>query len=1226
MRKKVIWTLGIISFLLGYVLNAPCAYLDKYCATPPFLSQAVSPNVLILLDNSGSMNELVYKSSEGFNSSKRYYGYFDPSAHYKYNFYLRAFEKSPTGRWNGNFLNWLTTRRIDIAKKVLIGGKYISSGSRYILVGSAPDRDFYRWASDGVAPYNTPYHYSRLLFYFYSLGGYEYFRVYRVQKSFFSTYYYLVASNRRVAVVVDDEPKGVIQDLWNKVRFGLETFNLGVRFERSRYYLDGGSVVVPISGPGPNVTLINSISSVTPSTWTPLAESLYEAVRYFRGGPSAYSSKRYSSPIEYSCQKNFVIIITDGESTMDRNVPGTYFHGLVRAVTDSNFNVRSYMDSIAQNEGYVSQWRTSANTMYGTYYLEGVAYYAHTNDIDLSMSGNQHLNIYTIYCFDESPVGLRLLKTTAKYGGFKDRNGNNLPDLQSEWDEDGDGVPDNFLYAQNGYELETYLHNVLSNILKETASGTSASLLTKKSQVGKNLIQAVFYPKKQFSLNTLTWVGYLYAYWFFYSPSTTNIREDTIQNKALDVCGGSSGGGDYIMDFLIDNSTGQLRINAYNSSCNGSTASLATTYNSLDDIHPVWEAGEYLYDHYNGANATNRIIYTYTGKLEPSSEQDMVELKDVNASLSYLFGDEDRNGIIDDETGSNDTLIEEPISFSDLIEYIYGVDKSGFRVRSGDGTRTWKLGDIIYSTPKIVDYGDYSVAFVGANDGMLHAFKMGALRYDGLSAYQQVRLCNDKGSSSCLSDELGKELWAFIPKNSLPYLRALADPHYCHYYYVDLMPYIIELDTDKDGKIDKRILIGGMRFGGAVGCSASGCVNPPPDTCPSPSDYNASSNNCIGLSSYFALDITNATSPKFLWEFTRPDLGFTYSGPAFIKRDGNYYILFASGPTDYKGGAAQPLKFFVLSLNNSPGSPDFFTIDNVFVIDKKVDPALSSFIDSFGGRLFTNGIDYNEDGNTDMVFLGVNQKQGTTRWQGNLIGIFIDSTDPLFWDYQVVFNSAIHPITAKVEYMKCFGLDYIYFGTGRYFYPTDEPGVSKSDTERLYGILISTCLDGTPCKLNYAHGQKDVCRFLPANKNRPNTLVGWYRDLDPISADYFKERMISDPTTTDSNVIFFSTTEPTTDLCKFGGRSRVWQLNCATGEDLFDQECNGYTTQIDQGILFLQLSKGNLEKISVGTGPVTSFTNSTTTNWSPGITPESPTPFVGPGKQGKGKILLWIEK
>ena len=41
----------------------------------------------------------------------------------------------------------------------------------------------------------------------------------------------------------------------------------------------------------------------------------------------------------------------------------------------------------------------------------------------------------------------------AKWGGFKDANANNLPDLASEWDEDNNGVPDNYFLVTNALTL-----------------------------------------------------------------------------------------------------------------------------------------------------------------------------------------------------------------------------------------------------------------------------------------------------------------------------------------------------------------------------------------------------------------------------------------------------------------------------------------------------------------------------------------------------------------------------------------------------------------------------------------------------------------------------------------------------------------------------------------------------------------------------------------------------
>ena len=37
--------------------------MSDYVKTPPFITQAVEPNIMIILDNSGSMNSLAYASS-----------------------------------------------------------------------------------------------------------------------------------------------------------------------------------------------------------------------------------------------------------------------------------------------------------------------------------------------------------------------------------------------------------------------------------------------------------------------------------------------------------------------------------------------------------------------------------------------------------------------------------------------------------------------------------------------------------------------------------------------------------------------------------------------------------------------------------------------------------------------------------------------------------------------------------------------------------------------------------------------------------------------------------------------------------------------------------------------------------------------------------------------------------------------------------------------------------
>jgi type IV pilus assembly protein PilY1 len=183
--------------------------------------------------------------------------------------------------------------------------------------------------------------------------------------------------------------------------------------------------VVDLCSNGTN--LITQIENSDPETWTPLAESLYEATRYFKATESAYNGGTYSGkdPISYPCQKNFVLILTDGESTKDQNIPGTRW-SLDGQVSDPDgFSVKTYMDRIAALEGYDSQWGVNANTSDGTYYLEGVSYYAHTTDLRTStvgksdLPGKQNLTIYTVFAFDDSPIGRDILKKAAKYGGSR---------------------------------------------------------------------------------------------------------------------------------------------------------------------------------------------------------------------------------------------------------------------------------------------------------------------------------------------------------------------------------------------------------------------------------------------------------------------------------------------------------------------------------------------------------------------------------------------------------------------------------------------------------------------------------------------------------------------------------------------------------------------------------------------------------------------------------------
>ncbi|MGD8992223.1 MAG: VWA domain-containing protein, partial [Desulfobacterales bacterium] len=144
----------------------------------------------------------------------------------------------------------------------------------------------------------------------------------------------------------------VITDLINNtdgVRFGLMKFNED----------QGGQLVAPCGTD--KTTLINEVANITASGWTPLAETLAEAGLYFAGMNSWYNAGvSYTSPMQERCQKNYIIVMTDGQSTqdIDSNLTGTpYINGDIIGDYDGDHsgseadypdNGSDYLDDVAK--------------------------------------------------------------------------------------------------------------------------------------------------------------------------------------------------------------------------------------------------------------------------------------------------------------------------------------------------------------------------------------------------------------------------------------------------------------------------------------------------------------------------------------------------------------------------------------------------------------------------------------------------------------------------------------------------------------------------------------------------------------------------------------------------------------------------------------------------------------------------------------------------------------
>jgi type IV pilus assembly protein PilY1 len=807
--------------------------------------------------------------------------------------------------------------------------------------------------------------------------------------------------------------------------------------------------------------------------------------------------------------------------------------------------------------------------------------------------------------FTPSGVATTILKDplwyAAKYGGFTDKDGNNQPNLPEEWDQDGNGVPDNYFFAANPLQLQTKLAAAFAAILNKASSGTAASVLASSTTGDGALYQAYFFPTQFEGTREIKWTGYTQG---LFIDSFGNLREDTNGDGKLTY------GQDDIIVSRFDVASGQVKVDRYKdiSPADG-VADSTTPYQTvnLTDIKPIWEAGKNLAQ----TTAASRTILTWIDQdgdgVVDSSE--FIPFTTANAAPLSAF-------LRADPTGS--------YTASNIIDFIRGTQITGLRDRqlTVNGTlQVWKLGDPIYATPVIVAaprqrydvlYGDpeyqkyyvkyrqrRQVAYVGANDGMLHAFNVGFYHAsDGVHHGCFTQNLNDDCSTQTMVS-LGGEKWAFIPQEALPHLRWLAQPDYTHVYYVDLQPKVQDArifteepacasDITSAGCIHPggwgTILIGGMRMGGSCGnCTTQG----------TPMSYSGDFDNNAGTpdttrtfySAYFVLDITNPeANPNLLWSFTDPNLGFTTSIPAVVRvspsTDGRvnhanekWFALFGSGPTDYDAGSTQSASLFAVDLATG-----------TTVTPATVYPVGSW--NSFMGDLVV--ADYNMDYRHDVLYAGRVLNDGSMPWRGKLYRFTTNCltgtcpTDPAQWGIASGSNripteiidtftdaSSVTRELGPVPFAPVPVLDdsfkiWVFAGTGRYFSAND-----KTDTSSQYLVGIKDSVVNTGCSqtsstscwdnnlvdvTNIAVCVVGVGTCTTANQVSGVAGVSTYASLIALvqSKDGFVRILPAGERTSAApsifgGVVFFPVFLPNTDLCVASGTGYLYALYYQTG-------------------------------------------------------------------------------
>ncbi|MDY7537339.1 PilC/PilY family type IV pilus protein [Undibacterium sp. 5I1] len=899
------------------------------------------------------------------------------------------------------------------------------------------------------------------------------------------------------------------------------------------------------------INYLNQFGRTDPSapgtykTYDPISELYYESIRYLQGKqptPDAYSGMTdamknkfpvittWTDPIEASCQKNYIITIGDVNTWDDLYIPGntrtnSYRNARSADTADATwpaFNVMNQTSTVAAMESTTTYGNSApnsslsnlanANTGVGnaTFYVAGTAYWAHTNDIrfdkrvrvtsfsiDVDEGGNGTL--------DSSPRGVKprqsSLYLAAKYGSFVDKNVDANPfktfdtdnktviTNNTEWTGTATGTdPSNYFLASNPKQMITAINNIFATLSSNagTLSGVGISSTSNKDN------PYVYEP----GFDGNRWSGHLFK----------------------------------------------------------KSATAAAT-----DL-PVWDAGLIL-----SGDPTNNVAVTapasrkiYTSKVAADGSLSTVEFSWGSNGTNFSTANQ-----IALNTNPHTNVVDNRAS--DRIDFLRGVrtlelgkvdpvtkiDPGIFRTRND---KTGAFGDIVNSAPlfygvpaqNISDAG-YSTfyannasrqkaVYVGANDGMLHAFN---------------------------ADD-GTELFAYIPNILIPKLNQLTDPYYQHTAYVDGKMTIREAQVSGSWK---TVLVSGM------GSGAKGV---------------------------FTLDVTNPTNfvgnGGALWEFSDandPDMGYILNPPVIGKFltgtsgttpiYGNFVVV-SSGYNNYDPNSTATTAgagaLFILSLDKKPGDP-WVKGSNYFKLSTPISDSTKA------NGLATPTIVLDSNGAVQYAYAG--DLQGNL-WRfdftlGN-ISVAKSPTKSVFTAITPVTNKP-QPITVQPRVIFAPGGGYIvYFGTGKYLESYDTLPANY-DVSSYYAIFDTTAdadrvtsrAQLEPRTLNVSGGGFTLTGNSFTYGTVSPSKKGWYFDFNNSSTT--GERIIT-TTAIAGTTLYFNSLILSSDPCS-SGTGRKYQLDSLTGLTGVDSSGNAIVT-------------GTLSTIGLPTSPLVIITSTTVTD------------------------------
>ena len=435
------------------------------------------------------------------------------------------------------------------------------------------------------------------------------------------------------------------------------------------------------------------------------------------------------------------------------------------------------------------------------------------------------------------------------------------------------------------------------------------------------------------------------------------------------------------------------------------------------------------------------------------------------------------------------------------VDYLRGSD--ALEVKNG-GTfrnRSRALGDIVNSDPFFVGAESFGNQKLPGTEGSTYASHVAAKALNPKMVYVGA---ND-GMLHGFDADTGVERMAHVPNSVFPNLKALTSPSYTHRYFVDGSPKAADAYF---GGAWHTVLVETLAGGGRA---------------------------------VFALDVTDPTAhagSKVLWEYTDTDLGYPLGEASVVRMaNGEWAAVFGNG---YLSDNHHAVLYVVNAQTGAlirkidtgvggPAAADQNGLASPTVVDTNGDRIADA---AYGGDLKGNMWKFDLTSATPASW-DVAYKTGTTN-------------RPLFTteapDGTVQAITAKPAVGRHPE-----GGVMVLFGTGKYMELSDRTVPPSPQVQTFYGIHDEgSRVTGGRSALKEQKVVVEVTDFgydlrLTTQYEPDPADHGWFIDLPTAG-----ERQVSRPVLRGGRIIF-TTLIPSTDTCSYGGTSWLMELDAITG-------------------------------------------------------------------------------